>query len=125
MESYAAFNVENAGALFRDGAEEIEKALDCKPVILGRVAVCADKIHTFIRRSQKEFEASISVALRESLRNELEHKLAFRIRNDAHLWEVLRISAKHMNNIGQAPKAERQKARTICACLSELFPHEP
>lgn len=122
MESYAAFNVVNAGNLFRDGAEEINKALDCKPIVLGRVAVCADKIQTFIKKSQKDFEATISADLREKIRAELEHRLAFRIRNDAHLWEVLRISAKHMNNIGQAPKAERLKARTICACLSELFP---
>lgn len=122
MESYAAFNVENAGALFRDGADEIDKAIESKPIILGKVAVCADKIHTFLRKSQKEFESSISAPLRETLRIELENRLALRIRNDAHLWEVLRISAKHMNNIGQAPKAERQKARTICACLSELFP---
>ncbi len=122
MESYAAFNIENAGALFRDGADEIDKAIESKPIILGKVAVCADKIHTFLRKSQKEFESSISAPLRETLRIELENRLALRIRNDAHLWEVLRISAKHMNNIGQAPKAERQKARTICACLSELFP---
>lgn len=122
MLSYEAFNVENASVLFRDGADEIGKVDGPYDIVVGKVVVCADKIGNLIKKTQKEFEASIELDVRERMRIALERNLEMRIRNTGHLWEVLRISSKHMNNIGQAPKTERIKARKICACLSELFP---
>jgi hypothetical protein len=123
MQSYEAFNVENAAELFRGAAEEIAKVDGPQHIVVGRIVVCADKIMNLIKRSQKDFEATITPDVREKLRCTLERELGMRIRNTAHLWELLRIASKHMNQIGQVPKQDRVRAQKICSSLSELFPN--
>ncbi len=123
MNSYQAFTIVNAATLFRSGAEELGKVIESKPdIVVGRVAVCADKIANLIKKSQKEFEVAVVPPVRDRLRTTLERELGVRIRTTARLWEVLHTASKHMNDIHHATTDERKNAQTICMCLSELFP---
>ncbi len=122
LNSYEAFNVENVAGLLRDAAEEIGKLDSPENIIVGKIVVGADKISNLIKPTQKQFEASVDQAVRERIRVALEQELNMRIRNSVHLWEILRISSKHMNQIGNVSKPDRQRAQKICTCLSALFP---